>query len=198
LENYEVVYDAICRLGGARPNCITTECRMSQITGSRAIKELDTNYMIRRGKNLWYPTAVAKKVSQPPKSGQLSQDRSALRPVSEKPRGSGVVDQDADLPVVMKHIVDDLVMARARHNRLEGIRTIRAKISRKKRRMNMLDTEVTHDLRVLARLLWVAMTDGTGETDQAFQSWLTADMDRLVPGRREKVNQAVVELGRAA
>jgi hypothetical protein len=110
-----------------------------------------------------------------------------------------VVDQDADLPVVMRHIVEELAASRTQHNRLEGIRMIRARISRKKkRRMTLLDPEVTRELRVLARLLWVARTDGTWEMDQAWKAWLTADMDRVVPGWREQVNQAVVEIGEAA
>ena len=117
---------------------------------------------------------------------------------TEKTRGSGVVAQNADLPEVMRHIVDERVSARTKHNRLEGVRTMRAKISRKKRRMNLLDTEVTHDLSVLARLLWVAMKTSTWETDPNFRAWLTADMNRLVPGWRDKVNQAVVEIAEAA
>jgi hypothetical protein len=45
---------------------------------------------------------------------------------------------------------------------------------------------------------WVARTDGTWETDPKFSAWLTADMNRLVPGWMDKVNQAVVEIGEAA
>ena len=67
VNNYEIVYEIICRLGGARLDKIVAECgktrKMSQSTVSRAIKELDTDYMIRREKNVWYPTsAVARKV----------------------------------------------------------------------------------------------------------------------------------------
>lgn len=99
----------------------------------------------------------------------------------------------------MKLIVDELMSARARHNKVEGIRMIRARISGKKKRgMSLLDTEVTRELRVLGRLLWVARTDGTWETDHAFQHWLTEDMDRLVPGWRDQVDRAVVELGTVA
>jgi hypothetical protein len=230
LENYEVVYDIICRLGGARLDRLVAQCKLSQSTASRAIKELDADYMIWREKNIWYPTsAVARKVSQPAKSGEVSQDRSALRRDNGKtasrdglPEGiptafrleesedaapaplrgpagcQVVVDQDADVPDVMKHIVDELVSARIHHNRLEGIRTIRARISKRKRRKKLLDTEVTQDLYVLARLLWVAMKTSTWDTDANFRAWLTADMNRLVPGWRDKVNQAVVEIAEAA
>ena len=38
-----------------------------------------------------------------------------------------MVAQDADLPMVMKLIVDELMSARARHNKLEGIRMVRAR-----------------------------------------------------------------------
>ena len=52
MENYEVVYDTICRLGGARLDRLIAECKLSQSTASRAIKELDTDYMIWREKNI--------------------------------------------------------------------------------------------------------------------------------------------------
>ena len=231
MENYEVVYDAICRLGGARLEKIVVACKMSRSTVSRAIRELDIDYMIRCEKNVWKPTsAYPKKVGQAAKKGKVGQDRSALRRDNGKtasrdglPEGipaafrleesedaapapqrgpagcQVVVDQDADLPRIMRHIVDGLAASRALHNTREGIRMIRARISRKKRRaMNLVDSEVTHDLRVLSRLLWVARTDGTWETDQAWKAWLTADMDRLVPGWLEQMNQAVVEIGEAA
>ena len=203
MENYEAVYKAICRLGSARLEKIVAECKvackMSRRTVSRAIRELETDYMIRVEGKVWHPTsAVPKTLGQPAKSAQLGHDRSALCRGTEKQRGSGVVDQDADLPTVMKHIVDEFVMARTKHNRLEGIRTIRARISKRKRRKNLLDSEVTHDLHVLARLLWVAMKTSTWDTDPNFRAWLTADMDRLVPGWRDQVDQAVGELGEAA
>lgn len=203
MNNYEVVYGIICRLGGARLDKIVAECntacRMSRSTVSRAIRELDMDYMIRVENKVWHPTsAMPKTLGQPAKLGQLGNDRSALSPGIQKRRGSEVVAQDADLPTVMKHILDELVMARIRHNRLEGVRTMRAKISRKKRRKDLLDTEVTHDLRVLGRLLWVAMKTSTWETDPNFRAWLTADMNRLVPGWRDKVNQVVVEIAEAA
>lgn len=84
LENYEVVYDIICRLGGARLEKIVAEskaaCKMSRSTVSRAIGELDIDYMIRCEKNVWKPTsAYPKKVGQAPKKGKVGQDRSALR-----------------------------------------------------------------------------------------------------------------------
>ena len=203
MENYEVVYGIICRLGGARLEKIVEECRaackMSRRTVSRAIRELDTDYMIRVENKVWHPTsAMPGTLGQPAESRQLGHDRSALRCGTEKPLGSGVVAQDADLPRVMQHIINDLVMARTRHNRMEGVRTMRARISKKKRRKDLLDREVTHDLSVLARLLWVAMKTSTWDTDPNFRAWLTTDMDRLVPGWREKLNQAVIELGEAA
>ena len=135
-----------------------------------------------------------------PAAFRLEESEDAAPAPQKGPAGCQVVvDQDADLPVVMRHIVEELAASRTQHNRLEGIRMIRARISRKKkRRMTLLDPEVTRELRVLARLLWVARTDGTWEMDQAWKAWLTADMDRVVPGWREQVNQAVVEIGEAA
>ena len=203
VNNYEIVYEIICRLGGARLDKIVAECKtackMSRRTVSRAIRELETDYMIRVEGKVWHPTsAVPKTLGQPAKSAQLGHDRSALRCGTEKPLGSGVVAQDADLPRVMQHIINDLVMARTRHNRMEGVRTMRARISKKKRRKDLLDREVTHDLSVLARLLWVAMKTSTWDTDPNFRAWLTADMNRLVPGWRDKVNSAVVEIAEAA
>ena len=50
----------------------------------------------------------------------------------------------------------------------------------------------------ISPICWVAMTSNTWDTDPNFWVWLTADMDRQVPGWREKVNQAVIELGEAA
>ena len=201
--NYEVVYDTICRLGGARLEKIVAECKktfkMSRRTISNSIRLLEMDYMVSVKNKVWHSTSAGPRaLGKAAKSGQLGNDRSALCRGTEKTRGSGVVAQNADLPEVMKHIVDELVSARTKHNKLEGVRTMRAKISRKKRRMNLLDTEVTHDLSVLARLLWVAMKTSTWETDPNFRAWLTADMNRLVPGWRDKVNQAVVELGEAA
>ena len=203
MNNYEVVYTAVCKLGHARLDRIVwecnTSCRMSRRTVSNSIRLLEMDYMVSVKNKVWHSTSAGPKtLGKAAKSDQLGNDRSALSPSTQKPRGSGVVDQDADLPTVMKHIVDELVSARTRHNRLEGMRTIRARISRKKRRMNLLDTEVTRDLSVLARLLWVAMKTSTWETDPNFRAWLTADMNRLVPGWRDKVNQAVVEIAEAA
>ncbi len=230
MPNYEVVYNMIVRLGGARLDRLVTECGMSRRTVSSAIHELDVDYMVHRVKNVWYPTsATPQKVGKAAKSGEVGNDRSlacqqtgnslgseqaclypdalpagfleeeeyaGMAPHNAGPTGcKWVVEQDADLPVVMRRIVDDLVHARTQHNRLEGIRTVRARISRKKRAINLLDTEHTRDLYVLARLLWVARTDNTWDTDQAFRAWLTADMDRSVRGWREQVNQVVVEIG---
>jgi hypothetical protein len=43
------------------------------------------------------------------------------------------------------------------------------------------------------------MKTSTWETDPNFRgAWLTADMNRLVPGWRDKVNQAAVEIAEAA
>jgi hypothetical protein len=203
MNNYEVVYAAVCKLGHARLDRIVAECntscRMSRRTVSNSIRLLEMDYMVSVKNKVWRSTSAGPRtLGKAAKSAQLGNDRSALRCGTEKPLGSGVVAQDADLPTVMKHIVDQLVMDRTKHNRLEGVRTMRAKISRKKRRMNLLDTEVTHDLSVLARLLWVAMKTSTWDTDPNFRAWLTTDMDRLVPGWREKLNQAVIELGEAA
>jgi hypothetical protein len=235
MNNYEVVYTAVCKLGHARLDRIVAECntscRMSRRTVSNSIRLLEMDYMVSVKNKVWHSTSAGPKtLGKAAKSGQLGKDRSlafcrddgktasrdglpegilaAFRleePEDAAPaplRGPAgcqvVVNQDADLPVVMRHIVDELVSARTKHNRLEGVRTMRAKISRKKRRKNLLDTEVTHDLSVLARLLWVAMKTSTWETDPNFRAWLTADMNRLVPGWRDKVNQAVVEIAEAA
>lgn len=203
MEKYEVVYAAIRRLGGGRLEKIVeecnTSCKMSRRTVSNSIRLLEMDYMVSVKNKVWHSTSAGPKtLGKAAKSGQLGNDRSALSPGTQRTRSSGVVAQDADLPTVMKHIVDELASARTKHNRLEGVRTMRAKISRKKRRKNLLDTEVTHDLRVLARLLWVAMRTSTWDTDPNFRVWLTSDMDRLVPGWRGKVNQAVIELGEAA
>lgn len=203
MEKYEVVYAAIRRLGGGRLEKIVeecnTSCKMSRRTVSNSIRLLEMDYMVSVKNKVWHSTSAGPKtLGKAAKSGQLGNDRSALSPGTQRTRSSGVVAQDADLPTVMKHIVDELVSTRTKHNRLEGVRTMRAKISRKKRRKNLLDTEVTHDLSVLARLLWVAMKTSTWETNPNFRAWLTADMNRLVPGWRDKVNQAVVEIAEAA
>jgi hypothetical protein len=102
MEKYEAVFKAICRLGGARQDRVTTECRTSQITISRAIKELDPDDMIRRGKNIWYPnSAVANKAkpicrTEPPQSGPFG-----FSPRCGEAADSGAADQDADLSVVI-------------------------------------------------------------------------------------------------
>ena len=142
MNNYETVYDAIRKSGGGRLDRITDESGLSRSTVSNTLRELSMDYMIHREKNVWYPTsATPQKVGKAAKSDEVGNDRSALSPGTQKQRGSRVVAQDADLPDVMKHIVDQLVMDRTKHNRLEGIRTFRARISKKKRRMNLLDTE---------------------------------------------------------
>ena len=150
MNNYEVVYTAVCKLGHARLDRIVAECntscRMSRRTVSNSIRLLEMDYMVSVKNKVWHSTSAGPKtLGKAAKSDLLGNDRSALSPDAQKPRGSGVVDQYADLPEVMKHILDELVSARTRHNRLEGVRTMRAKISGKKRRKNLLDTEVTHD-----------------------------------------------------
>ena len=81
MENYEVVYETICRLGGARLEKIVDECkkscRMSRRTASNSIRLLEMDYMVSVKNKVWHSTSAGPKtLGKAAKSGQLGNDRS--------------------------------------------------------------------------------------------------------------------------
>ena len=90
--NYEVVYDTICRLGGARLEKIVAECKktckMSRRTISNSIRLLEMDYMVSVKNKVWHSTSAGPRaLGKAAKSGQLGNDRYCSLPGHGKDAG---------------------------------------------------------------------------------------------------------------
>lgn len=71
MQDYEIVYAVICRLGGARLDRIAQEWSMSRSTASRSLRELDMDYMVHVKNKVWYSTSAGPRtLGQAAKQGQ--------------------------------------------------------------------------------------------------------------------------------